>query len=87
MRAQYTLKDTTVEALKRRAAALGIHTSRLVEAYVTAGLRSMPGLNLLPDDPASPTGVASESASAKPDPAAGVRPSLQMSEIFEDEPR
>lgn len=39
MRAQWTIRDSIYEEVKRRAEAVGIAASRLVEEYLTQGLR------------------------------------------------
>lgn len=39
MRAQWTIRDSIYEEVKRRAEAMGITASRLVEEYLTRGLR------------------------------------------------
>lgn len=60
MRVQYTLPDAVADAIRQRAKSLGIHPSRLVEEYLTAGLRSSAALTLTPQSHVPPSGVTEQ---------------------------
>lgn len=72
MRVQYTLKDATADAIKKRAEALDIHPSRLVEEYLTAALRSNAPVTLTPKTlpPHTPVSSAPGAGQIAPAPRA-----------------
>jgi hypothetical protein len=82
MRVQYTLKESTVTAIRQRAESLDIQPSRLVEEYLTAALRSSAAVTLTPQSPLTATGVhphgGSKLTTARNQPV-----ELDLEEIFE----
>lgn len=85
MRAQYTLKEATVAAVRQRAESLGINPSRLVEEYLTVALRSNAAVTLTPQS-AAPLQAFTPHHGSKLTTSQNSPADANLDDIFEPEP-